>query len=317
MQFTVGIVTCERPSSLERTLESLLAQSRPVDELVVVDDSTSNETERVVDRFRKPFTELGTDFIYVHRSDSPDDGTGMTDARNDVLDEATGDVICYIDDDVVCPTDWLLAYESAYHEFPNAAVIGGPSLDVTNPQDDVDENTSLVNQNRLNRYGECKFNDMYWMPPDPVRTHHLRGANMSFRKSVLEDIGGFNPIYRGRNFYEETDVMARLWKQGEKTIYHPDVFLYHINTKDGEAVTFLNFDDPEVWYWAARNSIVFRYHVFPETFWIGIVRTLIYTKNWPGPVLKILGGHLFTRDRRFLQALSGYVDGFRQVLDFN
>lgn len=297
---------------LRDALDSLLSQSRPADELIIVDDTEGNKTAESIPHYKDAFAARGTDLQYYHRTNIPNDGTGMTTARNRILEETSGDVVCYIDDDVICPDGWLSAYESAYDEFPNAAVIGGPGLDVDDPDEDIQILQTCENQNRLNKYGECQFINFNWRPKDPVKTQHIRGVNMSFRTSVLQSVGGFNPVYKGTSFYEETDVMARLWKQGEKIIYHPDVFLYHI--VNGDEVDRINLQDPNFWYWSARNGIVFRYHVFPETFWIGLLRILLYTRGWPGPVWKELGAYIITQDRRRLYGLKGYIDGLRQVI---
>lgn len=311
MKITVGVVTCERPRFLRKSLETLTTQSRPPDELIVIDDSEDGETERVVADTRASFTDTGTDVIYHHRTDGPNDGTGMTDARNEVLNRASGDTICYIDDDVICPEEWLQAYEAAYEEFPDAASIGGPALAVDEPGDEIELLQTTTNQNRLNKYGECYTGNINWVPSEPVRTSHFRGANMSFRTAVLKEIGGFNPVYKGPAFLEEIDVMARLWKQDAEILYHPDTALYHLNA--GDEVD-KKYQDCSTWYWQARNNIVFQYHVFPETFWFGLIRKLFYTDCWPGPVWKDLGLYVLHRDERRLQAIRGYFDGLRQVL---
>ena len=310
MNIAVGVVTFERPSYLRETIESLIAQTRPADELIIIDDSNDDRTANLVDEYRETVTDVGTDLIYRHRTDSPDDGTGMTDARNDVLDYATGDVICYIDDDVFCPEDWLRTYETAYNKFPNAAAIGGPAIRVKERGEEINILRTNENQNRLNKYGECITGDSNWVPSEPVQTSHFIGANMSFRATVLETIEGFNPVYKGPAFLEEIDVMARLWKQERELIYHPEPLIYHFTAGD---IVQKRYQKIERWYWQARNNIVFRYHTFPETFFVGLFRTLIYTKGWPGSVLKNLAIYFLKRDLRRLQAIKGYIDGIRQV----
>lgn len=313
MEITVGIVTYERSLYLEKTLESLRSQSRAADELVIIDDSDSDESERVVDDFRTAFASAGTELVYVHRRESTGERTGMTEARNRVLEAASGDVVCYIDDDVVCPEGWLAAYEAAHEEFSEAAVIGGPALDVDEAGDEVELVETPENQNRLNKYGECQLGSPNWVPPTPVQTHHFRGANMSFKRAALEGVGGFNPVYQGPAFFEEIDVIARLWKAGEDIIYHPDVKLYHL-TAGGSGDVTSQTENPDVWYWAARNGLVFRHHVFPEMFLVGLVRIVFHPNTWPGPLWKELGAYLVTWDERRRMAIRGYLDGLRQVL---
>jgi GT2 family glycosyltransferase len=50
---------------------------------------------------------------------------------------------------------------------------------------------------------------------------------MFFRKTIFEEVGGFDPnIFL---YYEEMDICTRLQNNGHKVIYHPNIDFYHIH----------------------------------------------------------------------------------------
>ena len=51
LRLSVGIAACSEVSDLKRTLESVLTQERPFNQIVVADDHTSQESSQVLDRF--------------------------------------------------------------------------------------------------------------------------------------------------------------------------------------------------------------------------------------------------------------------------
>jgi glycosyltransferase involved in cell wall biosynthesis len=84
--------------------------------VVVVNNNSTDETERVLDRFM--------DRLPLRRAFEP--APGLSHARNTAVRNADGDYIVWTDDDVVVDNGWLVAYESAIERWPEAAVFGGP-----------------------------------------------------------------------------------------------------------------------------------------------------------------------------------------------
>jgi glycosyltransferase involved in cell wall biosynthesis len=85
---TVVVPTYNRAALLDATLRAILAQSAPVDEVIVVDDGSTDETAAVCARQPKPVR-------YIRQ-----DNTGLPAfARNRGVAEATGDWIAFCDSD--------------------------------------------------------------------------------------------------------------------------------------------------------------------------------------------------------------------------
>ncbi len=86
------IITLRRPALLGQTLEALGRQTRPLDEIVVVDNGPDADTEAAARRY-------GARYVAEPRR-------GYGCARNRGLAEARGDVIYFLDDDCAAEPDW-------------------------------------------------------------------------------------------------------------------------------------------------------------------------------------------------------------------
>ena len=117
-RLTVAICTRNRAASLRRTLVSLAAVAPPDApwEVVLVLNDCSDDSPAVAGEFtgRVPLV-VGVE---------PQEG--LARARNAAVALATGDVVVWIDDDVVLPVDWLRNWAAAIQAHPEAAFFGGP-----------------------------------------------------------------------------------------------------------------------------------------------------------------------------------------------
>jgi glycosyltransferase involved in cell wall biosynthesis len=119
-QFTISAVipTRNRASRLARAIESVLAQSAAVTEIVVVDDGSEDNTREVVSRYA-PLTK------YVRR-----EGNGVAAARNAGVQAATSDWIAFLDDDDEWMPDKIETQVAALAEARDAVGCYAPPLAV-------------------------------------------------------------------------------------------------------------------------------------------------------------------------------------------
>ncbi|MHC5826182.1 MAG: glycosyltransferase family 2 protein, partial [Nostoc sp.] len=112
---TVAICTKDRPENLARCLQSLLnlQPSAWEWEILVIDNAPSDErTKKLVASFPK---------VRYVREAKP----GLDFARNCALHSATGELLAYLDDDVVVDRKWLEGLMEAWAENPDAAAFTG------------------------------------------------------------------------------------------------------------------------------------------------------------------------------------------------
>ena len=118
MRFTVAVCTWNRAALLPAIFDRLARlRYAPGDwEVVVVNNNSTDDTERVLDAFagRLP----------LRRAFETKQGTSH--ARNAAVGQARGDYVVWTDDDVLVEADWLAAYARAVERHPEAAVFGGP-----------------------------------------------------------------------------------------------------------------------------------------------------------------------------------------------
>ena len=117
MQASVVICTRNRAASLQRTLESVEAATRPSGdwELLIVDNGSTDHTADIVDSFKGR--------LPIRRVVEPE--AGLSRARNRGVTEATGEYIIWTDDDVVVDPGWLAGYLAAFSKHPTAALFAG------------------------------------------------------------------------------------------------------------------------------------------------------------------------------------------------
>lgn len=304
MDATVGIVTYNRPDCLADLLKGLAAQVRSPDEVLVVDDSDGDRSRQVVADAEQRHDWGETPLRYVGREEP----AGIPSARNEVIERTSSDLLCFVDDDAIPADGWLESIVDTY-ERTDASAVGGPAITATRDGEPaVEIRRDRENVNRMTRYGEVGLFADRWIPPAPVETEVLVGANMSFDRSVLAAIGGFDPGYGGPGSSEELDVMARLRAADHSIYYHPDVLVYHMEADEGGSRTDV-VARRQANYWEGRNLIRFRARNFPETFWRGVARLLVSKPYPPAPAWKQVASAFVEADPSKLWFLRGYLDG--------
>jgi hypothetical protein len=135
----------------------------------------------------------------------------LSNARNTGWQTATGEIVAYIDDDAYPDPHWLqyLAYTYLTTDF---AGVGGMS-----PAPPGDGPIADCVANAPGRPVHVLLTD--------TEAEHIPGCNMSFRRSVLEAIGGFDPRYRAAG--DDVDVCWRILDRGWKIGFHAGALNWH------------------------------------------------------------------------------------------
>ena len=170
---TVSVIVCAfddgRQALLEESLSAVLGQSRPPEELVLVVDHNEGLERRM--------REAHPDATVV-ANDGPQ---GLSQARNTGVRNSTGDVVVFLDDDACPEHDWLAELVARYDD-PNVIGAGGlvlPRWETERPAWHPEEFDWVVG---------CSYRGL---PESVAPVRNPIGANMSFRRSVLERTGDF------------------------------------------------------------------------------------------------------------------------------
>lgn len=179
-------------------------------EVLIVDNNSSDDTREVATEYtlRLP------NFRYVFET-----AQGLSHARNRGYKEAQGEYVAYIDDDAQAHADWVTVIIRFFEVTPQASGVGGPHegfSTVEIPPWFPKEMTcrSLGNETREIRDGE-------W----------ISGTNMVFRKTALEEMGGFNTEIGMTgdkvSYGEETNLVIRMRERGMQIYYCADMVVDH------------------------------------------------------------------------------------------
>ena len=198
MALTISAIVCaynEAPS-LSACLFSLRAQTRPPDEIIVIDNASTDGTAKVAAE------RAGVRVVH-------EPVKGLLAARQRGYLEATGEAVAYIDADTRMPKGWYDRADRVLSSRSEVVGLSGPA-----------------------RYWDAKlwqraFLALLWRLSAPLAYrlvgYMIYGANFVVRRSALDAIGGFN---RAIEFYgEDTDLARRLSRQG-KVVFDMRFFIF-------------------------------------------------------------------------------------------
>ncbi|OHB68797.1 MAG: hypothetical protein A2Y77_17230 [Planctomycetes bacterium RBG_13_62_9] len=217
MIITVSIQTFNNADTLARTLESLRSLRRPPEvehEILVVDNNSTDNTSQVLDAYAKALTPRLRSVFEPQQ--------GLSHARNRALREARGEIVSFIDDDVIVDPDWLGAVASAFQEH-SADIVGGRSYLIypaVKPAWLTEAHERLLS--RLD-YGDKVIVGIQ---------EQLFGLNFSVRRDVALRVGGFDPavgrLGRSLGCGEEKDLQDRIVEAGGLVVYEPRAVVGHV-----------------------------------------------------------------------------------------
>ena len=121
MRITIGITTWNRAALLKQTLEGLTQLHVPPGaqwEVLVCDNNSTDQTRATIESMTG---RLPVKYLLETRQ-------GQAFAHNAILEEATGDWLLFLDDDVLVDPGWLGAYLRGVEQHPSASLLGGPIL---------------------------------------------------------------------------------------------------------------------------------------------------------------------------------------------
>jgi GT2 family glycosyltransferase len=196
---SVAVCSYNGARTIRDCFEGLRRLDYPNFEVIVVDDGSTDGTAAIAHEYG---------FRVVSR-----ENRGLSAARNAGMQEATGEIVAYIDDDA-CPDPHWLTYLAATFMGMGSdyAAVGGPNIA---PPGAVP-------------MAECVANapgcPMHVLLSDQ-EAEHVPGCNMAFRKACLEAVGGFDRQFRTAG--DDVDVCWRLQQHGWRVGFSPAAMVWH------------------------------------------------------------------------------------------
>ncbi len=242
LTFTVLVPSYRRPQDLLRCLQGLLAGSRPPDEIVVVLRDVDRKSQRELQQWLDD--NQPTVAVRMAMVSRP----GQIAAMNRGLQVASGDIVCFTDDDCVPRSDWLERLAAYYAD---EAVGGVGGHDVIHYGNHVYAVSATV-VGRITWWGRIIGNHHCEFEGAAQEVDHLKGANMSFRRTMLREFD--ENLAGGSSCLNDTEMSLWVRQQGGKLIYDPRIVVDHYPAERfGESTRKVT--DPSLVYSDSHNWV--------------------------------------------------------------
>jgi glycosyltransferase involved in cell wall biosynthesis len=273
MRISVILCTHNRCQTLVNALKSVSHSILPQAvtwEVLVVDNNSNDRTKEVVEDLCRRFPNR---FRYLFERQP-----GKSNALNTGIREARGEVLAFVDDDVVVEATWL---QNLTAPLLNGECVGAggrilPEHGFTPPR-----------WFPLNDRHALAVLALFDLGPIPGRlTEPPFGTNMAFQKEIFERYGGFrtdlgpSPGSRIRN--EDTEFGLRLLSAKETLRYEPSAVVYHLVPQN--RLTKKYFSE---WTFDKGRADVREFGIEPTTKWFfasipcyGFRRLAIWALRW-------------------------------------
>lgn len=201
MKIAVYIPCFNSARYLAMCIASLLAQKRAPDEIIVVDDGSTDRTSSIA-------------AMYPVKLVRHDTNRGLGATRTTGIKVANADLVASIDADCFAHPDWLKRLSRKLEQSPDAIGIAGKLVEANYTRLGDRWRTHHLPQN----HGEQPLADVPF----------LHGANTLYRRAALLAAGGYNPAFRTNG--EDFDICKRLRRvqPSVRLIYEPGAVVMHL-----------------------------------------------------------------------------------------
>ncbi|MCK5057791.1 MAG: glycosyltransferase family 2 protein [Candidatus Aminicenantes bacterium] len=176
---SIIIPVYNRGFMLQRVIRSLMDQSYPNIEIIMIDDGSTDDSYAIMRQYPQ-----------IHAFSQ--ENRGPAAARNTALKHTTGDIVLFMDSDAIAPSDLVEIHVKTLSKHPGA-IVQGQVISI------MDLDDAFVVPFSLRHYSRAFF----------------ATGNVSVRKSCIDEVGGFDDA-TFRKGWEDLDLGLRLRKNGLK-----------------------------------------------------------------------------------------------------
>ena len=181
-----------------RCLESLMMQAKKPDEIILVDDGSSDRTKDVVRKYR--------DVILLEQMHK-----GPAAARNFGAKKSKGDILLFTDADCTLHENWV---SEMAKPFGDKAIAG------------VQGRYSTTQKSVMARFVQLEIEDRYDRMKRFKNIDFIGSYSAGYKKDIFIRSGGFDetfPVASG----EDPELSFKLAKAGHKMVFNDKAIVYH------------------------------------------------------------------------------------------
>ncbi|MEK6727448.1 MAG: glycosyltransferase [Candidatus Omnitrophota bacterium] len=250
--FTVAISTFNRNADLQRCLESLKEQSHPDFDIVISNGGDYEGVKKIVDNFK------GLRIRIVNQQRK-----GIVEGRNLGWIHSFSDVVCFIDDDLVVSPEWFFNIRQTFLSDERIGGVSGPTIIPEERQKNRDLALfiegfkksgniflrligkiyfGLILENKVNEVGRILKSGAFTPGSNyksclnilrPIDVDYLEACHMCFRRRLLQELKGFDYIYKGTGEWNEPDFSFKVRNEGYRLVFNPKAVTYHYISQGG------------------------------------------------------------------------------------
>jgi glycosyltransferase involved in cell wall biosynthesis len=204
-EVTVYIPCFNASYYLPEVIQSILSQTYPIKEILLIDDGSTDNSVEVASKFPVKIIKHNNNF-------------GLSAARNTAIQNTTTEFIAAIDSDTAPDNLWLERILEGFSE-SNIAGVGGRLFEA---------NSLLIPDRWRTRMMPQHYGNTAQLDIKPF------GCNSVYRTQILKDVGGYNESFRAA--YDDMDIAERVLKAGFHTYYVPHAICRHLRRDSLESV---------------------------------------------------------------------------------
>lgn len=299
---SVIIPTMDRPEMLERCINSVISGTYKNIEIIISDDSKSNESKLVVERLKKGFRRIK----YVHNTER-----SISVAINKAIRQSRGELIFILDDDNEINKNCITELVSSITKSSNIGIVGPLALYYSHRN--IIMHAGVIRSKFMRRALYIHENERWGgQIKEGEEVEDFANAFM-FRRKAAKKAGLWDLLvpYMG----EDGDFEARVRKAGYTVIINPQAKTYHDIPYNPKEAYFVRVSERRMYHsMHSKVLYVFRYdsELQKATFTISVplyiafyISAIIKDKNEGNKKLKLIKA-------LFKGTCEGFVDAFKK-----
>lgn len=208
---SIIIVNWNGGEVFDKCLHSLSKLDYPNWELIVVDNGSTDNSEKLVKQIKRS--------VLIQNKKN----IGFAEANNQGWRKSDGDYLLLLNNDTKVKPDLLKILVSKMKAEPDIGVVQ-PKIKIWDKPDYLDNAGSFITRTGLLQHWGFMEKDSKEYDTEK-EIFSAKGACMLVRKSVVESVGLFDSNFV--SYMEESDFCWRVWLAGYRVVYYPKTYILH------------------------------------------------------------------------------------------
>jgi GT2 family glycosyltransferase len=227
---------------IKECIDSVLNTEYSRIEIIIVDNGSTDTSLKIINSYSDSLK------LIAHSQN-----TGFAAGMNSGIKAAQGEYVVTLNNDLTVDKNWLQRPVEILHANPEVGIISCRQM-VYGKADIIDIVFSKPSSYLLPV--PVGSDQKYSEHPEYHTEREVSGASgasVIYRKSLLEQVGGFDERFFA--YHEESDLQARARRSGWKCVYVPSAVVYHMGSRSFGKLsrTFHYYHERNRWWYIVKN----------------------------------------------------------------